>query len=38
MQGDKERFLGAGMDAYISKPLGRAEVAKAIASATAGRM
>ena len=31
MQGDKERFLGAGMDAYISKPLGRADVVAAIA-------
>jgi signal transduction histidine kinase/ligand-binding sensor domain-containing protein/CheY-like chemotaxis protein len=31
MQGDKERFLGAGMDAYISKPLDRADVVAAIA-------
>ena len=33
MQGDKERFLAAGMDGYISKPIGQADVADAIASA-----
>jgi CheY-like chemotaxis protein len=33
MQGDKERFLEAGMDGYVSKPLGRAEVLAAIAAA-----
>jgi signal transduction histidine kinase/CheY-like chemotaxis protein len=33
MQGDKERFLKAGMDGYISKPIGQADVAGAIASA-----
>jgi len=33
MQGDKERFLMAGMDGYISKPIGRAELIEAMASA-----
>jgi CheY-like chemotaxis protein len=33
MQGDKERFLAAGMDGYISKPIAQAEVAGAIAAA-----
>jgi two-component system, sensor histidine kinase and response regulator len=33
MQGDKERFLNAGMDGYVSKPLGQAEVLEAIAGA-----
>jgi CheY-like chemotaxis protein len=33
MQGDKERFLEAGMDGYVSKPLGQAEVLAAIAAA-----
>jgi CheY-like chemotaxis protein len=32
MQGDKERFLAAGMDAYISKPIDRDELLQAIAS------
>jgi len=34
MQGDKERFLAAGMDGYISKPIERLELLEAIASAT----
>jgi two-component system, sensor histidine kinase and response regulator len=33
MPGDKERFLAAGMDGYISKPIGRAELVEAIAFA-----
>jgi signal transduction histidine kinase/ligand-binding sensor domain-containing protein/CheY-like chemotaxis protein len=32
MQGDRERFLAAGMDGYVSKPIGQAEVIEAIAS------
>jgi len=32
MQGDRERFLTAGMDGYVSKPIGRADVIGAIAS------
>ncbi len=35
MQGDRERFLAAGMDGYISKPIGRAELVEIIASAMA---
>jgi CheY-like chemotaxis protein len=35
MQGDRERFLAAGMDGYISKPIGRAELVEIIASALA---
>jgi signal transduction histidine kinase/ligand-binding sensor domain-containing protein/DNA-binding response OmpR family regulator len=33
MQGDRDRFLEAGMDGYISKPVGRAELVEAIALA-----
>ena len=33
MQGDKDRFLEAGMDGYISKPVGRAELVEAMALA-----
>jgi CheY-like chemotaxis protein len=33
MQGDKEHFLAAGMDGYISKPIERAALLKAIAAA-----
>ena len=32
MEGDKERFLTAGMDGYISKPLRQADVSAALAS------
>jgi signal transduction histidine kinase/CheY-like chemotaxis protein/streptogramin lyase len=35
MQGDQERFLAAGMDGYISKPIERAELLKAIAAVLA---
>jgi CheY-like chemotaxis protein len=35
MQGDKDRFLAAGMDGFISKPVGRAELLEAMASALA---
>jgi two-component system, sensor histidine kinase and response regulator len=37
MEGDRERFLAAGMDGYISKPIDRAELVEIIASALAGR-
>jgi signal transduction histidine kinase/ligand-binding sensor domain-containing protein/ActR/RegA family two-component response regulator len=33
MQGDKERFLNAGMDWYISKPLGQGDVVEALVQA-----
>ena len=33
MKGDKERCLGAGMDAYVSKPVSTIEIQKAIAQA-----
>jgi CheY-like chemotaxis protein len=33
MQGDRERFLAAGMDGYISKPIDRAELLEAMAAA-----
>ena len=33
MQGDKDRFLKAGMDGYLSKPVGRAELVDAMTSA-----
>ena len=33
MQGDKERFLAAGMDGYMSKPIVRAELMAALAAA-----
>jgi signal transduction histidine kinase/ligand-binding sensor domain-containing protein/CheY-like chemotaxis protein len=35
MQGDKERFIEAGMDAYVSKPVGRAELIDAVTLALA---
>ena len=36
MQGDKERFLAGGMDAYVTKPLKVEELFSAIESVTAG--
>jgi CheY-like chemotaxis protein len=33
MQADRSRFLEAGMDGYLSKPIGRAELMEAMASA-----
>jgi two-component system, sensor histidine kinase and response regulator len=37
MKGDRERFLAAGMDAYVSKPLRSDEVLATIAAATRGQ-
>jgi CheY-like chemotaxis protein len=31
MKGDRERFLAAGMDDYIAKPIKRADLAEVIA-------
>jgi signal transduction histidine kinase/ActR/RegA family two-component response regulator len=36
MQGDKEHFLGAGMDAYVSKPLGQPDIVDAITQVVPG--
>jgi CheY-like chemotaxis protein len=35
LQGDRERYLGVGMDDYISKPIRVEELAKALARAAA---
>jgi CheY-like chemotaxis protein len=34
MSGDREKYLAAGMDGYVSKPLQPAELMKAIADVT----
>ncbi len=35
MQGDRDRFLEAGMDGYVTKPVGRAELLEAMTLALA---
>ncbi|WP_300161175.1 response regulator [Solidesulfovibrio sp.] len=37
MNGDREKFLAAGMDDYIAKPIGLEELRAVIVRATAGR-
>jgi CheY-like chemotaxis protein len=35
MKGDRERCLAAGMDGYVTKPMNRSELFRAIASGLA---
>jgi CheY-like chemotaxis protein len=38
MKGDREKFLAAGMDDYVAKPVDRVELKKALMRAMAGRI
>ena len=37
LQGDREKYLGLGMDGYISKPINRSELLQTVAAVVAGK-